>query len=258
MATAASELAQLNPDFIDINFGCPARKIVGKNGGSSILRDLDLLRDIVSAVVKAVSLPVTAKIRSGWDSNELNYLEAGKIIEQAGAVALTIHPRTKAQAFSGEADWDVIRELKESLHIKVIGNGDITTPEDAKRMFDTTGCDAIMIGRSAIGNPWIFNRIKHYLSTGENLPEPTAREKIELSLEHLDLSILQYGLPHAVFRMRSQFCYYLRGLCGSSDIRASINHLTSPDEIKELLLHYVESLSAVDVLHPVYPVELPG
>jgi tRNA-dihydrouridine synthase B len=244
MARAASQLAELNPDFIDINFGCPARKIVGKNGGSSILRDLDLLGAIVSQVIKSVNLPVTAKIRSGWDNDELTYLEAGKVIEQAGAAAIIIHPRTKAQAFSGQADWEIIRELKANLSIKVIGNGDIAGPEDAKLMFDTTGCDAVMIGRGAIGNPWIFNRIKQYLSTGEIPPEPSAGERIELAISHLDMAIEFYGLPHAVFRMRGQFCYYLRGLRGSSEIRASINRFISPDEIKELLLNYINKLSS--------------
>lgn len=243
MARAASQLAELNPDFIDINFGCPARKIVGKNGGSSILRDLDLLAVIVGQVVKAVNLPVTAKIRSGWDSTELTYLEVGKIIEQAGAAAIIIHPRTKTQAFSGQADWEVIRELKANLSIKVIGNGDIHSPEDARRMFDTTGCDAIMIGRAAIGNPWIFNRIKRYLSTGEIPPEPSPRERIELAIDHLELNIEYHGMPHAVFRMRGQFCYYLRGLRGSNEIRASINRLLSPDDIKELLFNYIDKLS---------------
>ncbi len=242
MAEAARHLAELGPDFIDINFGCPARKIVGKNGGSSILRDLELLRNITSAVVKAVDIPVTVKMRSGWDNDQLTYLEAGKIIEDAGAAAVTIHPRTKAQGFSGQADWSVIKNLKESVRIPVIGNGDIFSPVDAAKMLDETGCDAVMIGRGAICNPWIFNRIKHYLATGQILPEPTAHEKIDLALEHLDMAIKYYGQPHAIFRMRSQFCWYLRGLHRSAEIRAMINRILSPDEIKSLLKNYADSL----------------
>ncbi len=242
MARAAIQLSELKPDFININFGCPARKIVGKNGGSSILRNLPLLKEIVTAVVHAVDLPVTAKIRSGWDSNELNYNEVGKIIEEAGAVAVVIHPRTRTQGFSGHSDWQVIKALKDNLEIKVIGNGDISSPEDAKRMLDETGCDGVMIGRGAIANPWLFKRVKHYLATGKILSEPTARERIELALEHLTMEIDYYGLPHAVFRMRSQFCYYLRGLHGNSDIRIAINRLLDPIEIKKLLWEYVEML----------------
>jgi tRNA-dihydrouridine synthase B len=250
MAKAARQLSELKPDSININFGCPARKIVGKNGGSSILRNLALLKDIVTAVVKAVDIPVTAKMRSGWDSNELTYLEAGKIIEEAGAVGVVIHPRTRTQGFSGHSDWQVIKALKDNLKIKVIGNGDISTPEDARRMIDETDCDGIMIGRGAIANPWIFKRIKHYLTTGQIIPAPAARKRVELAIEHLGMEIDYYGLPHAVFRMRSQFCYYLRGLPGNSDIRITINRLLDPDEIKKLLFEYVDRLESESQFQP--------
>ncbi len=242
MALAASKLMSLKPDFIDLNFGCPARKIVGKNGGSSILRNLDLLGDIVSAVVKAVDIPVTAKMRSGWNNDELTYLRAGMVIEEAGAAAVTIHPRTKEQGFSGRADWSVIKRLKEKINIPVIGNGDISDPQDAGRMFDETGCDAVMVGRGSICNPWIFKRIKYHLETGQILPEPSCGERIDLALVHFEMAIEHYGLPRAVFMMRSQFCWYLRGLQGSAEIRREINRLLSPSEIKKLLAKYRDGL----------------
>jgi tRNA-dihydrouridine synthase B len=241
---AAKIVETLNPDFIDINFGCPARKIVERNGGSSILRDLQLLEKIVSGVVKAVRLPVTVKTRSGWDATSLVYLKAGKIAEDCGAAAIAFHPRTKEQYFSGASDWSQIARLKETLSIPVIGNGDVCSPEDAKRMFDETGCDAVMIGRGSIGNPWIFNRTKHYLTTGELLPEPSWRQKIETALEHLDAMIAYYGNPRGIFKMRSHFCHYLKGMPGSAGIRVEIIRLTLVEEIQTLLLEYVAMLEA--------------
>jgi tRNA-dihydrouridine synthase B len=238
MAAAANALSSLKPDFIDINFGCPAPKIVGKNGGSSILKDLKLLEKIVSSVVKAVDLPVTAKMRSGWDSQELTFIEAGKIIEGSGAVLLIFHPRTKVQAFSGKSDWKQIALLKEKINIPVIGNGDIFSPEDARKMLDETSCDGIMIGRATLGNPTIFKRVRHYIDTGELLPPNTGVENIDLALEHFDMMIEHFGLPRAVFKMRSQFCWYLSGLVGSAEIKHAINHLHSPAEIRDLLLGY--------------------
>ncbi len=242
MAESATILASLSPDFIDINFGCPARKVVGKNGGSSVLKDLSLLKRIVAMVVKAVDIPVTVKMRSGWDSGSLTYLEAGKIIEDCGAAAVTLHPRTKVQSFTGRADWSQIAELKQSLKIPVIGNGDISSPEDAGRMFSETGCDAIMVGRAAIGNPWIFNRIKEYLNTGEVPPEPTPRQRMTLALEHFDSMIDKFGVPRGVFKMRAVFCWYFRGLPGISEIRFRINRMISPEEIKVTISSYLETL----------------
>ncbi len=239
MARAARIVAEIHPDFIDINFGCPARKVVDRNGGSSVLKDLILLGAIVSAVVKAVDIPVTVKIRAGWDANSLVYLEAGRIIEDCGAAAVTLHARTKAQAFAGNADWEMIARLKDSLGIAVIGNGDIFAPEDAARMFERTGCDAIMIGRGSMGNPWIFRRTKHYLETGDLPPEPTWRQRMETALEHLDAMIAHYGFPRGVFRMRAQFCHYLKGIPGSAPIKSAVNRLLAVEEIRALLRDYV-------------------
>lgn len=247
MAKAARILSSsFKPDFIDINFGCPARKVVGKNGGSSILQDLKLLKEIVYNVVKAVDIPVTVKMRSGWDSQKLTYLEAGKIVEDCGAAAVTLHPRTRMQKFSGEADWSQISELKRSLNIPVIGNGDIKEVSDVVKMFDYTGCDGIMIGRASIGNPWIFRRAKEFIKTGKILPQPTASEKIELALEHFEMSVEEFGAPHGVYKMRSRFIWYLKGLPGASNIRSKINQSLSIEEIKDLLFAYKENLKALD------------
>jgi tRNA-dihydrouridine synthase B len=242
MAGAAAIAASANPDFIDINFGCPARKVVDRNGGSSVLKDLKLLEAIVSAVVGAVEVPVTVKIRAGWNSDSLVYLQAGKIIEDCGAVAVTLHARTREQGFSGDADWDMIARLKDHVGIAVIGNGDIFSPEDVIRMFEQTGCDAVMIGRGSMGNPWIFHRTKHYLATGEILPEPTSRQKIEMALRHLDMMIAHYGMPRGVFKMRAHFCHYLKGFPESAAIRAAVNRLLSVDEIRALLKDYASRL----------------
>jgi tRNA-dihydrouridine synthase B len=240
MADAARIMEELNPDFLDINFGCPARKIVCKNGGSSILRDLDLMRKIVAKVVAAVEIPVTVKMRSGWDDRSLVYLEAGRIIEDCGAVAVTLHPRTKIQGFSGTADWSHIRELKNNVGIAVIGNGDIFTPSDAFSMFDQTGCDAVMIGRASFGNPWIFQQIKEFKINGKLPAGPSPRHRIEMALKHLDMALERYGLPRGVYLMRSRLGWYIKGLPEASAVRERLNRLVSPTRIKNLLTGYMD------------------
>ncbi|UCC79668.1 MAG: tRNA dihydrouridine synthase DusB [Candidatus Zixiibacteriota bacterium] len=238
MAEAARILSSLNPDFIDLNFGCPARKVVGKNGGSSVLRNLKLFKEIVNQVINAVDLPVTVKMRSGWDSRNLTYMEAGKIAEDCGAAAVTLHSRTRAQGFTGKADWSQIAQLKNELTIPVIGNGDIKNVTDVKLMFDQTGCDGVMLGRVSIGNPWIFRRIKEYLKSGNIPPEPSFRERINLALEHFDMTLDEFGIPRAIYKMRSRFAWYLKGMPEASIIRARINRSRSVEEIKEIILGY--------------------
>jgi nifR3 family TIM-barrel protein len=240
MAESAKILASHNPDFIDLNFGCPARKVVGKNGGSAILKDLRLFEEIIRKVVESVDIPVTVKMRSGWDMRSLVYLEAGKICQDCGVAAVTLHPRTRAQGFSGDADWAQIAELKNILEIPVIGNGDIRNVVDAKKMFDLTGCDGIMLGRASIGNPWIFKRIKDYLKTGEVPPEPSISERVALAMEHFDMTLAEFGTPRGIYKMRSRFAWYLKGFPGASTVRAKINRTKEVGEIKELLLNYVE------------------
>jgi len=238
MARAAAIMEQLNPDFIDINFGCPVRKVVEKNGGSSVLRDLKLMSSIVESVVKAVSLPVTVKMRSGWDHDSLVFLDAGKIIEDCGAAAVTLHPRTRSQGFAGDADWSQIKMLKETLTIPVIGNGDIFKPEDARAMLEQTGCDAVMIGRGAIGNPWIFARTRRLLESGEAKSEPTVRERIDLALRHFDATLEYYGVPRGIYIMRSRFAWYVKGLPDATKLRARLNLLISPEAIRQLMFQF--------------------
>lgn len=235
MAEAAKIMEELRPDFIDINFGCPARKVVGKNGGSSVLRNLKLLREIVENVVKSVSLPVTVKMRSGWDDKSLVFLEAGRIVEDCGAQAVTLHPRTRVQGFDGKADWSMIRNLKDTLKIAVIGNGDIFTPKDASDMFAQTGCDAVMVGRAALGNPWIFQRIKEFRETGVVPPEPSLPQRIKTAATHFDMTLEHYGYPRGIYIMRSRLACYLKGLPGATKIRAALIRMESPEEIKNLL-----------------------
>ena len=178
---------KMRPDIIDINMGCPVPKVaVRAQAGSALLKDPDKIYDIVSAVVKAVPIPVTVKIRSGWDQNHINAVEVAKVIEKAGASAICVHPRTRSQGYSGKADWSIIKAVKNCVLIPVIGNGDVKTPEDAKRMLDETGCDAVMIGRGVLGNPWLIKNTVSYLDTGSYDNDITVDDKIEMILHHLD------------------------------------------------------------------------
>ena len=177
----------MHPDIIDINMGCPVPKVaVSAQAGSALLKNPDKVYEIVKAVVEAIHIPVTVKIRSGWDSNHINAVEIAKICEKAGASAITVHARTRAQGYTGKADWNIIKKVKENVNIPVIGNGDIKSPIDAKRMLDETKCDAIMIARGALGNPWIIKNTVHYLETGKLLPEPTKQDKIDMIKKHLN------------------------------------------------------------------------
>jgi len=249
MAEGAKKLADLNPDFVDINFGCPARKVVGKNGGSSILRDLKLFENIVSSIVNAVNIPVSLKMRSGWDTDSLTYIEAGKIAQECGVFAITLHARTRNQRFGGQADWTHIAELKNTLNIPVIGNGDIRGPLDAKKMFDQTNCDAVMVGRASFGNPWIFNRIKEYVNNGLLIPEPTPRERIELAIKHFDMNIEHYGKPYGMYKMRTKFCWYIKSLQNASKARNELMKLTEPDEIKDFFYRYLDTIETKNQLN---------
>ncbi|MFH1699914.1 MAG: tRNA dihydrouridine synthase DusB [Candidatus Zixiibacteriota bacterium] len=235
MYRAAQIVSKLNPDIIDLNFGCPAKKVVRKNGGAAVLKDMELTRSLVEAAVSGSSRPVTVKLRSGWDETTKNFIEAGQICEQAGAAAITLHARTKSKQFSGNACWDDIRRLKQSVSIPVIGNGDICSGPDAQKILDSTGCDAVMIGRAALGNPWIFREINHYLMHKDVFPPPGLNEKAEIILEHTRFLALHIGEGRAVFQMRKHVAWYVKGMIGSSEIRRRVNKIDSFPELVSLL-----------------------
>lgn len=237
MAKAIEEYA----DIIDINMGCPAPKIVKNGEGSALMKEPKKIGQIVKAVSSAVTKPVTIKIRKGFDQNSLNALEVAKIAEQNGAAAIAIHGRTREQYYSGVADWDIIKQIKENLKIPVIGNGDITTPQKAKAIFEQTGCDAIMIGRAAQGNPWIFKQMNHYLQTDELLCEPTINEKIKMAIRHANMLVDFKGEYIGVREMRKHIAWYTKGLPTSSKLRKEINLITNLDEMVEMLKEFLDS-----------------
>ncbi|HHV60143.1 MAG TPA: tRNA dihydrouridine synthase DusB [Clostridiaceae bacterium] len=242
MAEIAAELNNSEADIIDINMGCPTPKITKNGEGSALMKTPDLAGKIVKSVVNATSKPVTVKIRMGWDEENINAVEIGNIAEENGARAVTIHGRTRQQFYSGKADWSIIKKLKQALSIPVIGNGDIFSPEDAARMFNETGCDAVMIGRGARGNPWIFKRTLHFLNTGVLLPEPSFEEKIKTIIRHMEMLIDSTDERFGVLEMRKHIAWYLKGMRNSSYVKDRIFKLTNKDDITAVLNDYAESL----------------
>gem|GEM_PF-12375 len=234
---------EFRPDFIDFNAGCPVRKVVKKEAGAALLRDLKLLEEILSRMIEATELPVTLKLRSGWDEESVVVVEASQLAESLGCGAVTVHPRTQRQGFSGNADWDLIARVKEAVKIPVIGNGDIKTPQDAKRMLAETGCDAVMIGRAALGNPWIFSRTNHYLKTGRLLPGPTIEEKMQVFLKHVRLMTEELGEDRAIRRMRSHIGWYIKGTPHASSLRRRVFGIDNYDELEGVLQEYIRPMS---------------
>ena len=238
MGKAAQILNDYPNEILDINMGCPAPKVVKNGDGSALMRNPKLAGQVLDQVVKNSKKPVTLKIRKGWDDNSINALEIAKIAEDCGICAITIHGRTREQYYSGQADWDIIGEVKSQISIPVIGNGDVTSVEDAIRIKDHTGCDAIMIGRGAQGNPWIFKRIDHYMKTGQLLDPPSKDEKIDVAIKHMGLAIKEHGEYVAVREMRKHIGWYLKGMKNSARFRDQINHMETAKEVIETLNQY--------------------
>lgn len=243
MAYAAAKAEEAGADVVDINMGCPTPKIVNNGDGSALMKNPVLAAEIIEAVVKQVHVPVTVKIRKGWDRNSVNAVEIARIAQEQGAAAVAIHGRTREEFYSGKADWNIIRQVKEALFIPVIGNGDINSPQDAERMIKETGCDAVMIGRGARGNPWIFRRTVEYLKNGRIIEEPTPRERIELLLYHLDMEIQNKGEYTGIREMRKHAAWYLKGLPNCSQIRSKIFTMTKKEEIEILLNSYLDTIN---------------
>lgn len=231
----------MKPDIIDINMGCPVTKVAVKaQAGSALLKDPDKIRDIVSAVVDTVDLPVTAKIRSGWNNKCINAIEIAKIVEDCGASAITVHPRTREERYGIRANWSIIKEVKENVSIPVIGNGDIFTCYDAKRMIDETGCDAIMIGRGVLGNPWLIKQCIDYLDEGIEPERVTLEERIEMIKRHAELLSDIRPEKVAMHKMRTHAAYYLKGRYRSAEIKPRLFKMNTKEELFDLLDEYVE------------------
>jgi len=237
MVEAAVIAETAAPELIDINFGCPVKKIANRGAGAGILRNIPLMISMTEAIVKAVKLPVTVKTRLGWDEESKNIVEVAERLQDTGISALTIHGRTRSQLYKGVADWTLIGEVKNNprMKIPVIGNGDIDSPEKAREMFNRYGVDGIMIGRATVGRPWIFRDIRHYLSTGELLPEPTVSQKAKLALLHLDKSIEFKEGKRAIFEMRRHLSNYFKGLPHFRDTRLKLLTSLEPEEIREII-----------------------
>lgn len=233
-------------DIIDINMGCPVPKITKSDAGAKWLLDPNKIYEVVSAVVDAVEKPVTVKMRIGWDKEHIYVLENAQAVERAGAQAVAVHGRTRSQMYEGKADWSYIKQVKETVNIPVIGNGDVQTPEDAKRLLEETGADGVMIGRAALGDPWMIYRTVQYLEKGEFIPEPTLEEKINVCLMHLDRLIDLKGEVVAVREMRKHAAWYLKGVRGNAKVRNMINDCTTRLEMATLLVNYVDEVKRIE------------
>lgn len=242
IALGAKVVAAAGADIVDINMGCPVKKVVSSGDGSALMKTPDLAARVAEAAVKAVDVPVTVKMRIGWDDDHINVVDFAKRIESTGVAAVAVHGRTREQMYMGRADWSYIKAVKDSLSIPVIGNGDVWTPEDALRMMQETGCDAVMIGRGAQGNPWIFERTNHYLRTGELRPEPTYLERLDMLLKHFELLCRYKGAALGVREIRTHAGWYMRGMPEAAYWRNRVNTIHTVESFKIELSTYRDVL----------------
>ena len=241
MGQATKVISEIS-DIVDINMGCPAPKVVKNGDGSKLLLDLDLAEKVIKEVVKNATKPVTLKIRKGWDKEHIVAIELAQIAENCGIDAIIVHGRTRDEFYSGIADWEIIKQVKSSVKIPVIGNGDIKCEEDAKNMLEETGCDGLMIGRGALGNPWIFKQINYYLQQGEKLKEITPKEKFEVIREHFNLLLKEKGEYTATREIRKHIAWYVKGMKNATIMRDTINKVETKEEFEKILFEYFESL----------------
>lgn len=241
--------SRLHPDLIDINFGCPVPKVTKKGAGSAILKDLNKMEAVAARVVRSVSLPVTVKMRAGWDHNSIIASEAAQLLEGAGIKAITIHPRTAKMQYNGISDWSVIAEVKRSVTIPVIGNGDVFNGPDAVRMLSETGCDGVMVGRAALGSPWIFQQILEYISTGHQT-NVSAEQIFTTIRSHLNEMMAYYGVVQAHKLFKSHFAWYSKGLTGSAHYRSQVNRSVDITEMKRIIDDFEILLNNVTVTEP--------
>jgi len=244
MALSAKIVATVNPDLVDINFGCPVKKVVSKGAGAGVLKDIDLMVRLTKAVVNSTDLPVTVKTRLGWDEQSINIEEVAERLQDVGISALTIHARTRSQMYKGHSDWSYIAKVKNNprMHIPIFGNGDIDSPEKALEYRNTYGIDGIMIGRAAIGYPWIFNEIKHYFATGELLPSPTIADRVEAAKNHLLWSVEWKGERQGVVEMRRHYANYFKGIPNFKEHRHKLVTLDASQEVVKALDNVLEVL----------------
>ncbi|HAI21285.1 MAG TPA: tRNA dihydrouridine synthase DusB [Clostridiales bacterium UBA8153] len=243
LARAAVEAVRLGADLIDINMGCPVPKVVKTGAGAALMRHPELAASLVAAVRSAVDCPVTVKMRKSWDEEGPDAVELAGRIVAAGASGVTVHGRTRAQFYSGRADWDIITRVKAAVAVPVVGNGDVFHPEDAARMLEATGCDGVMIARGALGNPWIFLRAAHYLCTGHLLPPPTPKERVEMACRHLELMLRWKGPRRGLVQMRKHAGWYLKGCPGAAGARDRLVRAESPQELVAALGEWLECVT---------------
>ena len=244
MAGGAVSAARQKPDIIDINLACPVRKVVRRNAGAALLRDTKLVEKICRAVVQVLDIPVSIKIRSGWSSESIVAVDVAEMAQECGISAVTIHPRTQQMQFSGMADWDLIAQVKEAVSIPVIGSGDVASPRDAEEMLQRTGCDAVMIGRACLGQPWIFSHINHYLETGEVLPQPSLQERFDTALQHTRWALKEKGDLVGIRAMKKHLLWYTKGLRGGARLRRTIFLVETLADVESLFQEYMENAHA--------------